>query len=102
MSLPSPEEIQRAEEAAASAGRAELMSPLLQLPTHFTDRRQTPVLGSSSGTLGVKGMLSVERFKRRLKRGEYSLRFSTSTSTVHLTSGLLGRRRGGTRDDKYR
>jgi hypothetical protein len=33
----------------------------------------------------VKGMLSVERFKRRLKRGEYFRRFSISPSSTVAT-----------------
>ena len=77
MSLPSPEEIpRRAEEAAAKAQAAlagpqilDAMFPALALRIlRTTDPR---LLGKFMWNFGVKGMLSVERFKRRIKRGEY-------------------------------
>ena len=46
---------------------------------------------------GVKGMLSVEKFKRRIKRGEYFPRVSAYFDHQQLQfalPGLLGGRRG--------
>jgi MoaA/NifB/PqqE/SkfB family radical SAM enzyme len=47
------------------------MSPLLRLVTRILRTVDKRVLWKFVWNFGVKGMFSVERFKRRLKRGEY-------------------------------
>ena len=47
------------------------MSPLLQLGARILRTADKRLLWKFVWNFGVKGMLSVERFKRRLKRGEY-------------------------------
>src|SRR4029453_3750817 len=54
-----------------SAGGAELMSPLLRLGARILRTADKRLLWKFVWNFGIKGMLSVERFKRRLKRGEY-------------------------------
>ena len=47
------------------------MSPMLQLGARILRTADKRLLWKFVWNFGVKGMLSVERFKRRLKRGEY-------------------------------
>ena len=47
------------------------MSPLLRLAARILRTADKRLLWKFAWNFGVKGMLSVERFKRRLKRGEY-------------------------------
>src|SRR6478672_8568718 len=54
-----------------SAGGARLMSPLLRLGARILRTADKRLLWKFVWNFGIKGMLSVERFKRRLKRGEY-------------------------------